>query len=1165
MFLKELTLKGFKSFLNTTKLSFFDGVTAIVGPNGSGKSNISDAIRWVLGESSAKTLRGNKMEDVIFTGTDDIKPVGFAEVIIKFTDCNLQKFPYSEVVVKRRVYRDGESEYYINNNKVRLKDIREVFMDTGLGRDGYSIIGQGQIEQVLSTKPEDRRFIFEEASGISKFRYKKEESLSKLNKSEDDLQRLSDIYNEIKKNYNRLEKESEKAKLYTELAIRKNTLELDLIYLNINKYNVDKEKFNKDLDVYLNDKKRQLDEIENKKNELKSLSEEIENLSKKIDEINLKKVDVYKKFSEEKMEYKLSLDAINRLENDIKDLEEKEVKINQELSSISENSNELKFILDSSDLSGLTDDDIKKRDELLEILASKEKELESLREEIIRDDISFNRDKVNYESNNDKIEFYKNKIASINEEVSILRHENEELYNKRDLIVKSLNEENSLRDELFRDYEEYKRKFENIKQSINHFNEENFKLRNIYSEIDYKIKTKNNIINQYQLSGFSNKKINEKFKDNPGYLGEVSYNIEVSPEYTKAIETALGGKLNYIITKTQNDAKEMVKFLKREKFGRATFLPLDMYKKNVSYPLLKTDEEVLGYAYDFISTDDEYKNLIRNLVGGIVVFKDLDSATKRRNQFKSSIVTLDGEFLHFSGSITGGEGKREQMTPLSIKNEINELKRDLINCENKISNLGNKEEIYVNYKNAEDKISSISEALTNKDNKRLELKNSILVLDNKLSSNEERINRQLNEIESLNISLQNIDVVEVSDEFIVKKKKEYEFKNKEFLEFKASTNEVINAINAKETDQKLFLFKKESAKEKLKENNLSKDKLLSELNGVKIKLEESNISLVDKRNQSKDLFKRMTEFEELEKEVDLNTNRFIEERTELKAKESSTNIQIDSMRNDLNQIDEKINLTNLRLARIDENISMYKKELPEERNIDFDKFINKTRQTNSIKEINDSLKGINKEIDDMGPVNMSAISEFKDVSERKNFYESQINDCNESIKDLEKIIRDINRDMKSQFNKAFEEIRINFKSVFLKLFNGGDADLTLVDPDDPLNSGIHILAKPPGKKEQHLSLLSGGEKTLTAMALLFSFLKLKPSPFCILDEIDAALDDANIMRYTEFLDKLSKESQFLIITHRKPSLEVADTIYGVCMRKKGVSDIISIKFEDYEE
>lgn len=1165
MFLKELTIKGFKSFLNTTKLDFFHGVTAIVGPNGSGKSNISDAIRWVLGETSIKTLRGNKMEDVIFTGTDDIKPVGFAEVEIKFSECELERFPYSEIVVSRRVYRDGESEYYINKNKVRLKDVRELFMDTGLGRDGYSIIGQGQIDNVLSTKPEDRRFIFEEASGISKFRYKREEALTKIKNANDDLDRLTDVYSEIKKNYERLKTESSKAKEYTELAIVKKDLELDLMYKNLIKNAEDRKKLIDSIEIYENDKKRENDNIVKLKEDSKEIEKKIDELSIVIDNVSKEKMEVIRSFTESKGNHRLEAENIKRLESDISTFKSTIETNLEKIEQYKTANKELAIILNSTDDGGLSSDEKEKRTELLEKLDAMSKNLEALRDKMMSENLSYNKSKIDFDSNKKREEFYDERIENLESSLEDLKSTLEISRKDFEDLCESLDKKHESLKELESTIGESRETLARMQKETQEFNRNKENLENKIRNYKYELALKNNILEQYQLSGFSNKKVNEKFKNDKGYLAEVTYNIDVDSKYTKAIETAFGAKLGYIITRTQNDAKEMVEFLKTNKFGRATFLPLELYNKPTNFKALKPDEDCLGYAADHVKTSPELENLIRSVLGPIVIFRDLKSATLKRREYNSSIVTLDGEFLHFSGSITGGEGKKEQITPLSIKNEIKALKTDLNANEEALKKLGDVEALINNFNSFKEKYDS---SVRDYENYKIEFakdQNEKNLMEDKLGAIEERKAGLLEELKKINAEKSSILIDEISDEAYNKSKTEYESYKSEFEKFKESADETLRELNEKENNIKLFLYKKENAQSRIDENNLQVKNLEIENENLKKTLEENKKMLEEKGEIKDSLFKSMTEFEEKEKLIDSKTNELYKERNELRAKFETLSIQEDSIRENITGINEKINSDNLKIARIDENLEIKKNDLLNEYNISYDEFIASERETASLRELTQNINEINSKIELMGPVNMSAIAGYKEALERKTFYEKQIADCKDSIDDLLSILKKINRDMKSQFNEAFVEIRNNFKYVFEELFNGGKADLTMTDPDDPLNTGIQIIAKPPGKKEQQLSLLSGGEKTLTAMALLFAFLKLKPSPFCILDEIDAALDDANIMRYTNFLRKLSEDSQFLIITHRKPTLEVADTIYGVCMRKKGISDIISMRIEEYEE
>lgn len=660
------------------------------------------------------------------------------------------------------------------------------------------------------------------------------------------------------------------------------------------------------------------------------------------------------------------------------------------------------------------------------------------------------------------------------------------------------------------------------------------------------------------------KRLTKSSKKADGNFGEVSYNIEVEKKYTKAIEIALGAKLNYIITDTQASANQMVEFLKLNRYGRATFLPLELYKKDLYYPRIVPDDNLIGYAFDFVKIVPEFKNLIKSLMGPILIFKDLDSATKNRKKYKSSIVTLDGEFLHSQGSITGGYNKKDNITPLSIKNEVYAINEQLAATEKELVKLKESEAEFSNLNALEKKLQTTIEEYQTKKSDYLKLNTDINIKNTTKENLETRLTEIVNSIKEVETNIRGIDLIEVSDADYINSKLEYENYKIKYSTYKDSIEQTLAALVKKEEDTKFAEFKLDNAKKKISENNEDIIQIDSEIANVKEKIERCEEKLKEIKESHKSTFEKLSEFESAEAKIDSEINTIIDEKNTLNAKKIDLNANINSLQDDLTNMDEKINSLNIKLARIDENIQIELENLKKNYNFDIED-LNFEVPKKSITSITDELKRLDIQIERLGTVNLAAEAEFREIKARKELYEKQLVDCNKTISDLEKIISNLNSDMKTQFNKAFKEINENFKYVFETLFEGGEAGLSLMDESDPLNSGINIVAKPPGKKEQPLSLLSGGEKTLTAMALLFAFLKLKPSPFCILDEIDAALDDANIVRYTAFLKKLSKESQFIIITHRKQTIEVADTIYGICMRKKGISEIISMRFSDYVE
>lgn len=1159
MLLKELQIRGFKSFLNNTIIKFPPGVTAIVGPNGSGKSNISDAIRWVLGESSVKSLRGAKMEDIIFKGTDSIKPVSFAEVSITFSDCNIEEMPYDEIVVTRRLFRDGTSEYLINKNKVRLRDIRELFMDTGIGRDGYSLIGQGQIDNVLSNRPEDRRDIFEEASGISLYKYKKEEALRKIERSNDDLDRLCDIFDEINRQYTYLEAESIKTDKYNQVILEKNSLELDLLYYGIKKNLEDFENISKDkalIQSDLNDTREEIDKIESNK---KEMDKEIESLDINIQNINNIKLSKLKEFSEIKSSHNIILERKKHIQDSIEELHDSIDKGNENIDNINKENLTLKNSLENwqeEDSNSFDLDINNKRSRLREV----ENELNLIKEEDHKNKLLKLESQANTQIRDEKIKLYEGEFDKLNNELNDLNKKIQE-------SEADLKEKTSQHTSLLEEVENLSNKFENDNDllrsktleyedfSINfsHISNQN---NNAKLNLDFN----KNILDTNELFYQPIKFLEKNYNENDGYLGTLVSRINTDSSYVKAIETALGSRLQYVFAKSVTDAKAMIAGLNAKKAGRATFLPLDTTNKSKTQVLQNKSDGVLGYAIEFVEAEEPYKSIISYLLKDIVVVDNIDTGIMYQKKYKM-IVTQKGEQFNQYGAITGGTSYREKQTPLSIKAKINQLEEDI----NRFS-----EELTILEKTKEDfqgHIQSLKENIESTNNLLLDKKSKKRILEDTIAQRENEIDTMKNLLEEKQASK---DRVKSNLEDLSKLDSNIEFKEIDTLRLNQLEEEqklLINSIDdleSKRQDSVDKILERSNIKYKIESNENKLEEIKNDINLKKERLGAREKELNELKGQADQSLKELSRIEELQKKDDDEIIALQNKKLEVKNKILELDRLLKIKQEDTIKLENKLNQQDLKEVRLDESIENYKADISN-RGYVFESFINEARDTKNLKEKRDTIAKIDKIIEDLGMVNLNAINEFKELSERKVFYEKQISDIEKTISDLNSIIAGINQDMKVQFKDNMEKIRLNFQKVFTKLFNGGEADLYLVDESDPLNSGITIVAKPPGKKLQALSLLSGGEKTLTAMALLFAILELKPAPFCILDEIDAALDDINISRYTKFLNELARDSQFLIITHRKTTLEVADTIYGVCMRDKGVSEIISVRVEDYIE
>ena len=1182
MYLKTLYIQGFKSFANKTKIDFNNRITGIVGPNGSGKSNISDAIMWVLGETSVKSLRGSKMEDVIFSGTDKRKPLGFAEITIVL-DNSERSLPieFNEVSVTRRMYRSLESEFYINKTKCRLKDIKELFMDTGIGKDGYSLIGQGKIESILSTKPDQRRAIFEEAAGISKFKMKKAESERKLEKTKENLIRLNDIISEIEKRKDLLYEQSKDALKYKELFNKLKIIEISLLNRDIIKKEENLNNLKNDI-ISLNNKVEiNKNNIVTLKNDLKEVEKEILLIEDKINENQKLEIEFNKELEQKNSKIDLLQEKIifskNNIENNNKNIidikkENSELIVNKE--AISAKILELEESFDNYK--------VKIRDFNL-LLKDKEKELSVLEEDENRNNTSFIEFNKKINDLNSKINMKesilkekKERVVSLENNFKMLEDSNEELnenikeyldkYNELKINASDFIEEKTINDNYLKELEKVISKEEAALNSLkNSYEEKNAKykaLKNISENYDGYSKSVKNFMNYTQRRGL--------FADS--LIGTVADEITVSEKYEKAISVALGGSVQNLIIEKEKDAKEMIAFLTREKLGRVTFLPLDSISFTGNKIDLKsmTGYKILGFADELISYDPKFTNIFKNLLGRIIITEDFESGVKLSKRLNRSfrVVTLNGDSLNIGGSITGGSVYNNNINILSRGNELKELQEEL----NYLS------------KDYNEKLSILNE----KKNKIEELKFTSLNLFNRIDENSKKLLGLENQIESLKNTKNNNQV------YIDKYKSEInQIKNsiEEDYDIISKLNSQKDILSSEESQLKeksdSSKYNLSSIKEELialrneySSFNVEYAKLESEINSLKKDMvninrefEKNQIKISDFENSnktineeierfSKDLKRLKDDLIDFERKInDFRIN--LEEDRKLKRERSlylnkireNTDEYIEFVNSSEKDIDKKnfnIDKINLEIANLKEYIfNEYKVNLNE-----FTEFIT----VNSVKKARESVLNLKKSLQDLGEVNILAIEEYEQVKERLEFNNSQKSDLLGAIDEIRNILNELDTEMNVKFKESFKKISIYFNEIFIKLFNGGRAEIE-INGDDPLTAGIEIKAQPPGKRFQALSLLSGGERALTAVALLFSLLKVKPAPFCILDEIDAALDDANIKKYTNYLLTL-EDIQFIMITHRKPTMEIANKLYGVTMEEKGISKLISVELNN---
>ena len=1185
MKLKKIEIQGFKSFADKMAITFKDGITAVVGPNGSGKSNISDAIRWVLGEQSVKTLRGSKMEDIIFAGTSKRKPLGYTEVTISF-DNKSGSIPidYEEVAVTRRMFRSGESEYYINKNSCRLKDVRELFMDTGVGKDGYSIVGQGRIEEILSNRPEDRRSIFEEAAGIVRYKTKKEEAERKLEKTEDNLLRIKDIVYELTSQSDVLELQAQKASEFSKLFNILKELEVNIFIRDIKNANDNIEAINKEiktLEENLDSKMIEKNSIEEKFNFLKENSER---LDLEIEEYRKKEMSSINELETNKNKITLLEEKKGFYNRDLIRIENEKLQLRERLEKLKEENN-----LNEEEKNKLIDE----YDHLLTEYNSKAIDLESkllnLKEK--EDHIEYKKDNIIkiYNKGSDK-KSELNSISAFNDNIqkrtSQLDKEIQSMILEKESISEKYKELSLLEFKLIDERDMAKEKLTSFKEiEKNTINDEEILIKEINSiNIDLQGKRSSLKLFQNMDQGYEGyykgvKSVLQAAKTDSniekGLVGVVAELIKVDEKFVKAIDVALGSNSQNIVTHTENDAKEIIEYLKKNRLGRITCLPLKAIKGTTLNLSSEEREEfkILGLASELVDYDEKHNNIFESLLGRTIIIENMDYGIKLANKYKHRyrIVTLDGEVLNPGGSMTGGSFASNSVSIISRRNQIEKLESEvkdleklqkkLLEDKNKIINrlIEDKKEVTVIEDLIKDLEYKVIKSTNNKENQKLE---SFRIQDS--------ISKAEKEIETLNLEV---------DNYKMKKDR----LNKEIIELEQES------IDLKESIKKLtIIFNKEKVDREemnsyVTEMKINLNKKASEIDTIKGKIEKNigdieNINLELKEKEESYLINQeeITKFEnssielnELIKELEnikLKTTEDLETLTNKKRKlMESFYFEQEKLRlvNDkIGSMEKTKNSQEVKLARLSVQLETYHKKLQDDYELLYEEALKFEREVQNVQEAIAETRKLKVKIKELGTVNLSSIEEYKNLKARLEFILGQESDLNKAKTDLREVILDMENKMKKQFLLSFEEINENFQEIFKILFDGGKAELFLADEEDILNTGIEIKAQPPGKKLQNLSLLSGGEKSLTAVALLFSILKMKPAPFCVLDEIDAALDEANIGRYTNYLKTYCNDTQFIMITHRKTTMEMADVLYGVTMEEEGISKLISIELTD---
>ena len=1179
MYLKRLELQGFKSFADKTILELRPGITTVIGPNGSGKSNISDAIRWVLGEQSMKSLRGTKSLDIIFAGTQNRKSLGFAEASLVFDNSDgALPIEFTEVTVTRKIYRSGETGYYINKTPCRLKDVLELFMDTGIGKDGYSIIGQGKIDEILSNKSEDRRHIFEEEAGIVKYRSRKEDAEKKLEHTKLNLLRINDIISEIEGNLGPLQTQSEKAKKYLNLREELKNIEVGLFVYNIEKYKENLQQIVQDIDVMqsqCNDEEGKLERVKILKEELKSsideITEQIENMS------NLG-------FESQKEIEQLNSD-INVARTRITNNNENSVRFTDEIKEQNEKIQELKQELEQKEAKK---DNLKQNKEKFEKeLNEKQEELAKITEKLSAKELEIEGYKQTVEQNTDKKYELQSEINA--QEINFQNYEKRQNQIKQEIqtTISELDNTRMNKEEISKGFYESENKKNKAQKSLEEVakqkQEANQKIKSFESNInilssDMRIKEsrlKFLIETEKEKEGYiksvkSLLKDCENIKDlGKGMHGVLANIIEVPDELETAIEMCLGASLQNIVTDTEEDAKKLVEHLRKNNLGRASFLPIASVKGKKLEKLKGNESGVIGIASDLVKFNKKYEQIILNLLGRTVIVDNMDTAIKvaKQNGYTFRIVTKDGDLINPSGAITGGSVAKKTVNILGRGKEIEKLEKEIKNIKAKIQKLEEEKEEY------EQSIEGILELSANLEKELQEIDITYATEKQKMISIDENIQKLQNRLNKLKEEQKNLE--NLKQEAIEQKEKIQEETQKitnqneelsklisEFAELNKDDQKYIDDLNFDITNLKISVSSFDESESSIQE---IQERINQELNNAKVSIENKNNQIeqikVDNENLEKSIQETLNKIEEIKQKVNNSSSeieKMKQERAQKSEKLSKQEDEITSKFKIIEDLKSQLVKLDVKKTKVEEDINTIINKMWEEYELTPNNVEGYAKPEN-VALTQKRVNNIRTEIRDLGSVNVDSIEEYKNLKDRYDFMSEQRLDLENTMSKLRKVITDMTQIMKEQFREKFKIINKNFGEVFAELFGGGKASLNLEDEENILECGIEITVQPPGKKLQNMMLLSGGEKAFTAIALLFAILKINPAPFCVLDEIEAALDDVNVFRYADYLKKFTEHTQFLVITHRKGTMEAADTVYGVTMEESGISKLLSMK------
>ncbi len=1183
MYLKSIEIHGFKSFANKIVLQFHNGITGIVGPNGSGKSNVADAVRWVLGEQRIKQLRGASMQDVIFSGTELRKPLGYAYVAITLDNSDHQlAIEYDEVTVARRIYRSGESEYLLNGTPCRLKDVNELFYDTGIGKEGYSIIGQGQIDKILSGKPEERRELFDEAAGIVKFKRRKAAAQKKLEDEKQNLVRVNDILSELEKQIGPLEKQSEVAKVYLKKKEELKTLDVNMFLLENKRLQEQLQSVDEKYEIASADLNSTSEKYEKIKEEYEQIEGQIALLDETIEKSRTSLTDTSVLRGKLEGEINVLKEQIHFAKSNEEHLKQRREAVQKEIDE--KNKDKDGILSDKKIIDEQVAEIESTRNEAREKLLAVQNKIEELNNNIesgkntiidaLNKRATIKSKLGRYDTMTEQVNIRKAELTS-----RLLRMKSDEA--QQEAAMQKLNEEfEKINEEIRALNDAQTSKEEKLALLRDELAEKDKLLRDTqvsYHQEKSKLEALSNLTERYEGYGGSVKKVMECKDREKGIIGVVADIIKVDKKYETAIETALGGNIQNIVTDDEETAKRMIAFLKQNKGGRATFLPLTSITNPQEFknPEALKEKGVIGMADELVHAPDKYSNVAKAMLGRIVVVDNVDNAVKIARKFDYGIrmVTIEGELLVPGGAISGGAFKNNSNL-LGRRREMEELEAKVKKYLKQIDTLLQKIEDTKAERNKlrlsleEDK-AALQKKFIEQNTARL---NVIKAKERKEEASEGSLELKAEEREIEN----QIQEIKLSKEEIHKEleesealEKQIEIQIKEFqaqLEEKRTEESEESAhVGTLDLEVEKMLQQQGFHQQNVDRINGEIDRFAEELSEIEDGLVKSSEDIKNKENNIVEIRQTIEASHTTQSDTEKQMQEDIAKKEELSARQKNFFKDREEMSERMTALDKEVYRLNAQKEKFKETLESQINYMWDEYEITLsDAASLRNEAMNDLTAMKKEIASLKEQIKKLGDVNVNAIEDFKNLMERYNFLKGQHDDLVEAEKTLEGIIEELDTAMRKQFQEKFGEISREFDKVFKEMFGGGKGTLELMEDEDILEAGIRIIAQPPGKKLQNMMQLSGGEKALTAIALLFAIQNLKPSPFCLLDEIEAALDESNVSRFAKYLHKLTKHTQFIVITHRRGTMEQVDRLYGITMQEKGVSTLVSVNLIDKE-